>query len=51
MILFRGAETHTRSVVKAISWRTLGTFDTNLGGDPLGSALIIVVAGANPAVR
>jgi uncharacterized membrane protein len=25
---FRGAETHTRSVLKAISWRTLGTFDT-----------------------
>jgi uncharacterized membrane protein len=25
---FRGAETHTRSVVKAISWRTLGTLDT-----------------------
>jgi uncharacterized membrane protein len=26
--LFRGAETHTRSVLKAISWRTLGTMDT-----------------------
>jgi uncharacterized membrane protein len=25
---FRGAETHTRSVLKAISWRTLGTLDT-----------------------
>jgi uncharacterized membrane protein len=25
---FRGAETHTRSVLKAISWRTLGTIDT-----------------------
>ena len=25
---FRGAETHTRSVIKAISWRTLGTLDT-----------------------
>ena len=24
----RGAETHTRSVLKAISWRTLGTLDT-----------------------
>jgi uncharacterized membrane protein len=24
----RGAETHTRSVLKAVSWRTLGTFDT-----------------------
>jgi uncharacterized membrane protein len=23
-----GAETHTRSVLKAISWRTLGTIDT-----------------------
>ena len=28
MPLFRGAETHARSVFKAISWRTLGTFDT-----------------------
>jgi len=27
-MLFRGAETHTRSVLKAISWRTLGTLDT-----------------------
>jgi len=26
--LLRGVETHTRSVVKAISWRTLGTLDT-----------------------
>jgi uncharacterized membrane protein len=25
---FRGAETHTRSVLKAVSWRTLGTLDT-----------------------
>ena len=25
---FRGAETHTRSVLKAVSWRTLGTIDT-----------------------
>src|SRR5579864_2147034 len=25
---FRGAETHSRSVLKAISWRTLGTLDT-----------------------
>lgn len=24
----RGAETHARSVLKAISWRALGTFDT-----------------------
>ena len=28
MTLFRGAETHTRSVLKAVSWRTLGTLDT-----------------------
>jgi uncharacterized membrane protein len=28
MILFRGAETHTRSVLKAVSWRALGTLDT-----------------------
>ncbi len=28
VVLFRGAETHTRSVLKAISWRTLGTLDT-----------------------
>ncbi|MGA2290667.1 DUF2061 domain-containing protein [Bradyrhizobium sp.] len=28
MVLLRGAETHARSVLKAISWRTLGTFDT-----------------------
>jgi uncharacterized membrane protein len=28
VVLFRGAETHTRSVFKAISWRTLGTIDT-----------------------
>jgi uncharacterized membrane protein len=26
--LLRGAETHPRSVLKAISWRTLGTLDT-----------------------
>jgi uncharacterized membrane protein len=24
----RAAETHTRSILKAISWRTLGTLDT-----------------------
>jgi uncharacterized membrane protein len=23
-----GAETHTRSIMKAVSWRTLGTLDT-----------------------
>ena len=28
MILFQGAETHTRSVLKAVSWRMLGTLDT-----------------------
>lgn len=28
MVLLRGAETHSRSVLKAISWRTLGTLDT-----------------------
>ncbi|CAH0497949.1 DUF2061 domain-containing protein [Novosphingobium sp. CECT 9465] len=28
MILFNGHEAHTRSVVKAISWRTLGSIDT-----------------------
>lgn len=27
-LLFRGAETHVRSVLKAVSWRTLGTLDT-----------------------
>lgn len=27
-MLLRGTETHTRSVLKAISWRTLGTLDT-----------------------
>jgi uncharacterized membrane protein len=28
VVSFRTAETHTRSVLKAISWRTLGTLDT-----------------------
>ena len=28
MVLFRGAETHARSVLKAVTWRTLGTLDT-----------------------
>src|SRR5260370_35410970 len=28
VVLFRGAETHARSVLKAISWRALGTLDT-----------------------
>ena len=28
MILFRARETHSRSVLKALSWRTLGTLDT-----------------------
>ena len=27
-MVLRGAETHTRSVLKAVSWRTLGTLDT-----------------------
>ncbi len=26
--LLRGAETHARSILKAVSWRTLGTLDT-----------------------
>lgn len=28
MIFFREGETHTRSVLKAVSWRSLGTLDT-----------------------
>ena len=28
VVLFRGKETHTRSVLKAVSWRILGTLDT-----------------------
>ena len=28
MVLFRGRETHSRSVLKALSWRALGTLDT-----------------------
>lgn len=28
MLLFRGGESHSRSILKAISWRTLGTLDT-----------------------
>ena len=28
MTFFQGSETHSRSVLKAISWRTLGTLDT-----------------------
>lgn len=28
MILFRGAESHRRSFLKAVSWRILGTLDT-----------------------
>jgi uncharacterized membrane protein len=27
-VFFRGAETHSRSVLKAVSWRALGTSDT-----------------------
>lgn len=32
MILFRGRETHSRSLVKAASWRALGSLDTFLLG-------------------
>lgn len=32
MILFNGHENHSRSVVKAISWRMLGSIDTFLLG-------------------
>ena len=28
VVFLRGAETHIRSVLKAVSWRTLGTLDT-----------------------
>jgi uncharacterized membrane protein len=28
MLLFRGREAHSRSLVKAISWRVLGSLDT-----------------------
>jgi uncharacterized membrane protein len=28
MLLFRGREAHSRSLVKAISWRALGSIDT-----------------------
>ena len=28
MFLFRGREAHSRSFVKAVSWRTLGSIDT-----------------------
>jgi uncharacterized membrane protein len=28
MFLFRGKDSHPRSIVKAISWRVLGSFDT-----------------------
>jgi uncharacterized membrane protein len=28
VILFHGQETHPRSILKALSWRTLGTLDT-----------------------
>ena len=30
MLLFRGKESHPRSIVKAISWRVLGSLDTFL---------------------
>jgi uncharacterized membrane protein len=32
MLLFRGKESNPRSLVKAISWRTLGSIDTFLLG-------------------
>jgi uncharacterized membrane protein len=28
LFIFRGGETHSRSILKAVSWRTLGTLDT-----------------------
>jgi uncharacterized membrane protein len=28
VVLFRGAETHIRSVLKTVSWRVVGTLDT-----------------------
>jgi uncharacterized membrane protein len=28
LFIFRGGESHFRSILKAISWRTLGTLDT-----------------------
>ncbi|WP_374281658.1 DUF2061 domain-containing protein [Novosphingobium sp.] len=30
MLLFRGRETHSRSLIKGISWRVLGSIDTFL---------------------
>ena len=30
MLLFRGQEAHSRSLVKAVSWRVLGSIDTFL---------------------
>lgn len=30
MFVFRGREAHTRSVLKAVSWRALGSIDTFL---------------------
>jgi uncharacterized membrane protein len=32
MFLFRGKETHPRSLMKAVSWRTLGSIDTFILG-------------------
>ena len=32
MFLFRGKETHPRSLLKAVSWRTLGSIDTFILG-------------------
>ena len=32
MFLFRGRESHPRSIIKAVSWRALGSIDTFLLG-------------------
>ncbi len=32
MFVFRGKETHPRSLMKAVSWRTLGSIDTFILG-------------------
>jgi uncharacterized membrane protein len=55
VFLFRGADTHTRSILKAISWRTLGTLDTfviswfmtgkvNVAGSIAGAEIVTKVA-------
>ena len=56
MILFRGHEAHSRSIVKAISWRTLGSIDTFLlgwlftGSLLVGGALAVVEPACNTVV-